>query len=92
MPGEPCPELVKRADGSWLVGGQVLIGDLNHHFGRTLIDEEETGYATIAGYFMGRMDRIPKAGDVVSADGFTAEVLDMDGNRIDKVLITLKEE
>jgi putative hemolysin len=57
-----------------------------------LIDEEETGYATIAGYFMGRMDRIPKAGDQVSADGFTAEVLDMDGNRIDKVLITLKED
>ncbi|MBL7938609.1 MAG: HlyC/CorC family transporter [Flavobacteriales bacterium] len=89
---DTSPELVKRADGSWLVGGQVLIGDLNHHFGRTLIDEEETGYATIAGYFMGRMDRIPKAGDQVSTEAFTAEVLDMDGNRIDKVLITLKED
>ena len=89
---DTSPEFAKRADGSWLIGGQVLIGDLNHHFGRTLIDEEETGYATVAGYFMGRMDRIPKEGDRVSAEGFTAEVLDMDGNRIDKVLITLNED
>ncbi|MBV6405192.1 MAG: HlyC/CorC family transporter [Flavobacteriales bacterium] len=79
--------MVQRADGSWLVDGQVLIGDLNQRLGRTLIDEEATSYATVAGFFLGRLERIPTAGDRVQDEEFTGEVLDMDGNRIDKVLI-----
>jgi putative hemolysin len=79
--------IVQRADGSWLVDGQVLIGDLNQRVGRTLMDEEETSYATVAGFFLGRLERIPTAGDRIEAEEFTGEVVDMDGNRIDKVLI-----
>ncbi|MBK9273888.1 MAG: HlyC/CorC family transporter [Flavobacteriales bacterium] len=79
--------MVQRADGSWLVDGQVLIGDLNQRVGRTLMDEEETSYATVAGFFLGRLERIPVAGDRIEAGEFTGEVVDMDGNRIDKVLI-----
>lgn len=82
--------MVQRADGSWLVDGQVLIGDLNQRVGRTLMDEEETSYATVAGFFLGRLERIPVAGDRIEADEFTGEVVDMDGNRIDKVLILPK--
>ncbi len=81
-------QIRQRADGSWLVDGQVLIGDLNQRVGRTLMDEEETSYATVAGYFLGKLERIPTAGDRIEADRFVGEVLDMDGNRIDKVLIT----
>ncbi len=80
-------EVVQRADGSYLVDGQVLIGDLNQRLGRTLINEEDTSYATVAGYFLGRLERIPVAGDRIAEERFTGEVLDMDGNRIDKVLI-----
>jgi len=85
-------EIIKRGDGSWLVGGQVLIGDLNQRIGLDIIDESETTYATVAGYFLGRFERIPKPGDHLSDARFDGEVIDMDGHRIDKVLITLKEE
>ncbi|HOZ40570.1 MAG: HlyC/CorC family transporter [Flavobacteriales bacterium] len=85
-------EIVLRADGSWLVGGQVLIGDLNQRIGVDIIDERETTYATVAGYFLGRFEHIPKPGERLVDERFHGEVVDMDGHRIDKVLITLKEE
>ena len=89
---EDAGQLVQRPDGSWLVDGQVLIGELNQRIGRNLMDEEETSYATVAGYFLGKLERIPVAGDRIEDTHFTGEVLDMDGNRIDKVLITVIEE
>lgn len=85
-------EIIKRGDGSWLVGGQVLIGDLNQRIGVDIIDERETTYATVAGYFLGRFEHIPKPGERLVDERFHGEVIDMDGHRIDKVLITLKEE
>ena len=85
-------EIIKRGDGSWLVGGQVLIGDLNQRIGVDIIDESETTYATVAGYFLGRFEHIPKPGERLMDKRFHGEVIDMDGHRIDKVLITLKEE
>jgi putative hemolysin len=53
-------EIVLRADGSWLVGGQVLIGDLNQRIGVDIIDERETTYATVAGYFLGKLRTHPQ--------------------------------
>lgn len=86
---EESGRIVQRTDGSWLVDGQVLIGDLNHRLGRILMNEDETSYATVAGYFLGRLERIPRPGDRIEDADFSGEVLDMDGNRIDKVLITV---
>jgi len=88
---DSTPEMTRRTDGSWLIDGAVLISDFNQRMGRTLIDEEDTGYATVAGYFLGRLDRLPKAGDTIEDEHFAGEVMDMDGHRIDKVLITLQE-
>jgi putative hemolysin len=85
-------KIVQRADGSWLVDGQVLIGDLNHRLGRVIMDEEETSYATVAGYFLGKLERIPTPGERIQEDHFLGEVMDMDGQRIDKVLITVLDE
>lgn len=89
---DAAPEIVKRADGSYLVGGQVLIGDLNAHLGAEVMDEESTSYTTVAGYFLSKLDHIPSPGDRITDNRFNGEVLDMDGHRIDKVLITLTEE
>lgn len=89
---DASPEIVKRNDGTYLVGGQVLIGDLNAHLGMELMDEESTSYTTVAGYFLSKLDHIPVAGDRITDTRFNGEVLDMDGHRIDKVLITLTEE
>lgn len=86
------PEIIQRSDGSYLVGGQVLIGDLNAHIGMEVMDEESTSYTTVAGYFLSKLDHIPCAGDHITDTRFSGEVLDMDGHRIDKVLITLTEE
>lgn len=86
------PELVQRMDGTWLVDGAVLIGELNQRIGRSIIDEEETSYATVAGYILGKMEHLPKAGERMEDQHLSAEVIDMDGNRIDKVLITIKEK
>lgn len=89
---DTTPEIVKRNDGTYLVGGQVLIGDLNAHLGMELMDEESTSYTTVAGYFLSKLDHIPSPGDSIVDERFNGEVLDMDGQRIDKVLITLTEE
>ena len=89
---DSTPEIVKREDGSYLVGGQVLIGDLNAHMGTEVMDEESTSYTTVAGYFLSKLDHIPSPGDRITDTRFHGEVLDMDGHRIDKVLITLTEE
>lgn len=86
---DAIPEIVRRNDGSYIVGGQVLIGDLNHQLGQLLMEENTTAYTTVGGLFLHRLERLPVAGDSIQDDRFTGEVLDMDGNRIDKVLITL---
>ncbi|HRF79869.1 MAG TPA: hemolysin family protein, partial [Flavobacteriales bacterium] len=88
---DASPEIVKRADGSYLVGGQVLIGDLNAYLGMEVMDEESTSYTTVAGYFLSKLDHIPSPGDRITDTRFNGEVLDMDGHRIDKVLVTISE-
>ncbi|MCB0770015.1 MAG: HlyC/CorC family transporter [Flavobacteriales bacterium] len=86
------PRITKRADGSLLVSGQVLIGDLNAFVGVDLMDRESTSNTTVGGYFLNKLDRIPAVGDRFTEERFSGEVLDMDGFRVDKVLITLVEE
>ena len=88
---DDTPEIVKRADGSLLVGGQVLIGDLNHYLGKDLLEENNNAYTTVAGFFLNHLERLPIVGDQVTEPNFIGEVMDMDGNRIDKVMITLIE-
>ncbi len=86
------PDLVQRRDGSWLANGQVLVGDLNQKLDKELIDEDNNAYTTVAGFVLNQLERIPKAGDKVETGTFTCEVMDMDGNRIDKILITLHDD
>lgn len=89
---DALPEIVQRADGSFLVGGQVLIGDLNEQLGHRLLEENTNAYATVGGYFLNKLERLPIPGDTIREERFIGEVLDMDGNRIDKVLITLNDD
>ena len=83
------PDAVQRHDGSWLVDGtkplvevEELLDDKN-----AFTEEDEEDYQTLGGYVMGRLDRIPRAGDRFTSGPFAYEVMDMDGNRVDKVLI-----
>lgn len=80
---------VKRKDGTWLVEGMIGIQDMKDLFNfSTLPHEKEGGYQTLGGMIMMSVGRIPRETDVVLWQGWRFEVIDMDGHRVDKVLVT----
>lgn len=82
------PPFVRRADGSWLVDGRASIDDLKRLLGVEQLPREEAAeYETLGGLVMTLLGRIPVSGDHVEVAGFHLEVVDMDGRRVDKVLI-----
>jgi putative hemolysin len=82
---------VSRADGSWLVDGSASMESVLSHFGLDGLPEDEAGaYHTIGGFVMARLGRVPKAADTFDWGGMKFEVIDMDGRRIDKVLVARK--
>ena len=88
--GEPVDiPIVVREDGSWLINGDTPIEDIKKILSVDTFPEEEQGhYRTIAGLILFVLQRIPKTGNHVQIGGLRYEVVDMDGNRIDKVLVT----
>ena len=88
------PEIVKREDSeSWLVDGQCSFYDFLSYFDKEdLYDSEQQDYNTLAGLLIEQMKHIPQAGERTEWNCFDFEVVDMDGARIDKVLVTMKEE
>jgi putative hemolysin len=77
---------VLREDGSWLVDGMTPVDEFENLVGVRGLDEEES-YSTVAGYVMFLMRALPKEGDRVEKWPLAFEVIDMDGRRIDKVLV-----
>jgi putative hemolysin len=77
---------VRRDDGSWLVDGSASIEDMAETVDVKL-DGAPRDYSTVSGLVLARLERIPATGDVTQWQGLTIEVVDMDGRRIDKVLI-----
>jgi putative hemolysin len=88
VPGDEKSEIFRRDDGTWLVDGQIRMTEVREHF--DLPDDQETSheYYTLAGYLLARKGSIPKTGDTIAAGSYLCEIVDMDGHRIDKVLIT----
>ncbi|WP_322806712.1 hemolysin family protein [Thermanaerothrix sp.] len=81
--------LVQREDGSWLMDGLLPIDRFKEVFDlETLPDEERVGYQTLAGFILSQLGVIPTAGQVFEWSGLRFEVVDMDGRRIDKVLVS----
>ena len=82
------PMIVQREDGSWLLDGLLDLGDFRDLVERQPLPEEATGGAhTLGGFVMHRLGRLPQAGDHFEWDGLRFEVMDMDGKRVDKVLV-----
>ncbi len=89
----PDYEIVEREDGSFIVDGQIPFYDFLTRFEKTeWMNEGEHDFDTLAGFVLHELERIPKTGDKLSWKGFTLEIIDMDGHRIDKVLVTLSKE
>lgn len=81
--------VVRRADGSLLVDGMLPAEDLRRLLGvERLPGEEHYQFNTLAGFLLGQLGRLPRVADYVIANGHRFEVVDMDGRRIDRVLIT----
>jgi putative hemolysin len=77
---------VDRGDGSWLVDGGAGVEALAEVFGLRL-DPGPRDYSTVSGLVLARLERIPSTGDTTDWQGLSIEVVDMDGRRIDKLLI-----
>ncbi|MEO8160565.1 MAG: hemolysin family protein [Arenimonas sp.] len=85
---EDEPLVVEREDGSWLVDGRLSTEELREMLGLIeLPGEDENDYTTAAGMVIARYGRIPHSGEHFDWKGWRIEVVDLDGARIDKLLI-----
>ena len=80
------PEAVKREDGSWLIAGWMPVDEMAELIGLKLPDKRS--YETAAGLVIALMRHLPKTGEYIEAEGFRFEVLDLDGRRVDKLLVS----
>lgn len=83
------PSVVQREDGSYLADGMLNIDEAKQLFGlpRELEGEERAAFHTLAGFVITGLGTFPKKGDVMEAHGLRFEIVDMDGRRIDQVLV-----
>jgi putative hemolysin len=81
-------EAIRREDGSWLMDGRIAIDEFKELLNiEELPGEERDNYQTLGGFVITQLGHIPKSSDHFVWDGFRLEVMDMDGNRVDKVLV-----
>lgn len=80
------PPYVRRDDGSWLVDGLMPIDEFEDLVGVRGL--RGNGFETVGGFVINHLARLPQAGDRIEQNGLTLEVVDMDGRRVDKLLVT----
>jgi putative hemolysin len=86
-------EIKEREDGSFLVDAQIPFYDFLTRFDKAeWLHEGEHEFDTLAGFILHELERIPQTGDKFEWKGFKFEIIDMDGHRIDKVLVKISEE
>ncbi|GJE59070.1 hemolysin family protein [Methylobacterium trifolii] len=83
---DPEPEAVRRADGSWLIAGSMPADEMADQLGLRL--EQSRDYETAAGLVIAAMQRLPETGETCDIAGWRFEVVDLDGRRVDKLLVT----
>ena len=85
---EEVSEIVRRADGSWLIDADLGVDLVAEKIDCKGLDDPERDYETLAGFVLSVTKAIPSTGDIVDWRGWRFEIVDMDGRRIDKVLVT----
>jgi len=85
--GPEHPAVVRREDGSLLVDGALAVEELREILGLEERRGEPREYRSVGGWIFTELGRVPAEGDHFEAEGHRIEVVDMDGNRIDKVLV-----
>jgi putative hemolysin len=93
--GAPSDEdawAVQREDGSWLLDGLIPVPEFKDRLDLKELPEEDRGrYNTLAGMIMLLLGRLPRTADTVEWEGWRFEVVDLDGKRVDKVLVSRTE-
>lgn len=84
------PDFVRREDGTWLVAGRMPVDEFFDRLG--LPQVRERGYATVGGLILSELGRMPQLAERVRYGGWILEVVDLDGTRIDKVLVRKDED
>ncbi|HLF74696.1 MAG TPA: hemolysin family protein [Anaerolineales bacterium] len=81
------PQATQRQDGSWLLDGMLEVDEFKEIFDLPALPHEEE-YETLSGFVMVSLGRVPQAADHFEWQGLRFEIIDMDGHRVDKVLVT----
>jgi len=89
LPGgaDSDPRVVHRDDGSWLFDGMVALDEVKQALNVAHLPGEDADFHTLGGYLMARLNRVPMVADRVIASGFHFEIVEMDGRRVDRVLV-----
>ncbi len=86
-------EIVERKDGTYLVDAQIQFYNFLTKFEKTeWMNDGEQEYDTLAGFILHELEHIPQTGETFDWRGFEFEIIDMDGHRIDKVLVKVSDE
>lgn len=85
------PRVVQREDGSWLVDGLLGVHDFKQRFDIDEMLPSEDTYQTLGGFMIFTLGRMPQAGDLFVWGGYRFEIADMDGKRVDKIILTAEE-
>lgn len=80
------PQAVQREDGSWLLAGYMQADEMAELLGIAI--PENRAYETVAGFVLSHLHRLPATGECIDAMGWRFEVVDLDGRRIDKLLVS----
>jgi magnesium and cobalt exporter, CNNM family len=81
-------QVVRREDGTLLIDGMVGLDELKQVLGISHLAGEDSDFHTLGGYLMARLNRVPMVADRVTADTHRFEVVEMDGRRVHRVLVT----
>jgi len=81
------PQATQRQDGSWLLDGMLEVDEFKEIFNFQILPHENE-YETLSGFVMMFLGRVPQVTDYFEWNNFNFEVIDMDGRRVDKVLVT----
>jgi putative hemolysin len=91
--GQDEYEITERADGTYLVDAQIPFYNFLSRFEKTdWLNEAEHNFDTLAGFVLHELEHIPNTGETFEWRGFSFEIIDMDGQRIDKLLLKISEE
>ena len=80
------PAVVARPDGSYLVAGWMQADEFSSEFGIPM--PRDADFQTVAGFILAEMNRLPNVGETFDKDNWRFEVVDLDGRRIDKILVS----